>query len=148
MANTIKLKKYSDIIEEYPAGGAITPGHLIKLGSNNKVVVHDGAGENALPIFALEDELQGRGISDAFATDEPVQCWVAGRGDIVNAILTTSQTVVIGDWLESAGNGTLQKHVPDTDSDGTDIFGKQIVGQAVVAVTTTAAVARIAVRIA
>ncbi len=147
MANTVKLKKYLDVIEEYPAGGAITPGHLIALGSNGKVVVHGDAGENALQMFALEDELQGKGLNEAYAQDEPVQCWVAQRGEIVNAILTTSQTVVVGDWLESAGNGTLQKHVPNTDSAGTDIHGKQIVGQAVQAVTTTGAVSRIAVRI-
>lgn len=147
MANTIKLKKYSDIIEEYPANAAITPGHLIELGSNGKVLVHNSAGENVLPMFALEDELQGRGINTAFAADEPVQCWVAGRGDIVNAILTTSQTVVVGDFLESAGNGTLQKHVPNTDSAGGNIYGAQLVGVAVAAVTTTSAVARIAVRI-
>ena len=31
---TIKIKKYSDVIEEYAAGGTITPGHLVALNSD------------------------------------------------------------------------------------------------------------------
>jgi hypothetical protein len=147
MANTIKLKKYLDVIEEYVAAGAITPGHLVKFNSNGKVEFHDGENENAIPMFALEDELQGKTIDQAYAQDDPVQVWVAQRGEHVNALLAASEEVVAGDFLCSAGDGTLKKHVEDTDSGGVEVHGLQIVAQALEAVTTTASTARIKVRI-
>lgn len=133
---TIKIKKYSDVIEELVANAAITPGHLVEVMSTGKVRVHASAGGNALPMFALEDELQGRGITTAFAADEPVQVWVPYRGDMVYAILKDGEDVAVGDFLESAGDGTLQKHTADAaDSDDSiNILGNQIVGTAVTAV--------------
>ena len=114
--NTIKLKKYSDIIEEYEAAAAITPGMLIELNSDGKVQVHSSVGEFAEKIFALENELEGKGISDDYAAADRVQCWVAGRGDQVYALLSDGETVVIGDILESNGDGYLQKAVGETGS--------------------------------
>ena len=112
--NTIKLKKYSDVIEEYNAAAAITPGMLIQMTTADKVQKHATAGGNILPMFALEDELQGKGIDDNYATDDKVQCWIPGRGDQVYAILSDGETVAVGDFLESNGDGCLQKHVPDS----------------------------------
>jgi hypothetical protein len=147
MANTVKLKKYLDVIEEYVAAGAIIPGHLVKFNSNGKVEVHSDSNENAIPMFALEDELQGKTIDQAYAQGDPVQVWVAQRGEHVNAILAAGETIVAGDFLSSAGDGTLHKHIEDTDSGGVEVHGMQIVAQALEAVTTTSAVARIKVRI-
>ena len=67
MANTIKLKKYSDIIEEYAAASEIYPGMLVELTAEGKVQAHSNAGQNAEKIFALENELEGKGIDDAYA---------------------------------------------------------------------------------
>lgn len=125
--NTIKLKKYQDIIEEYVASEAITPGHLLELTNEGKVKKHATAGVNALTMFALEDELQGRGIEDDYSLGDPVQVWVAQRGEIVYAILADDETVVEGDFLESAGGGLLRKHVDE--SSGT--ASHSIVGQVV-----------------
>lgn len=144
-ANTVKVKKYSDVVEEYPAGGTITPGMLLQLGSAGTVTAHATSGGKAVPImFALEDELQGKGIDDNYATGDVVQVWIPGRGDIVNAILTTSQNIAVGDLLVSSGSGRLREYVSESGvvfEDGT------IIGQAVEAVTTTTATARIKVRI-
>jgi len=115
--NTIKIKKYSDVIEEYPANAAITPGHLIEVMSTGYVRKHATAGGNCLPMFALEDELQGKGIDDDFAQYDRVQCWIPGRGDIVLGILADGQSVQVGDFLESGGDGTLVKHVVDSTGD-------------------------------
>ena len=126
--HTIKIKKYADIIEEWIANAAITPGHLVEVINSSgspKVRVHATAGGNAIPMFALEDELQGNGIDTAYATAAPVQVWIAGRGDEVYALLANGQTVVVGDFLESAGDGTLQKHA--TDSAGVGTLSLQIV---------------------
>lgn len=152
--NTIKLKKYTDVIEEFVANAAITPGHLVEVMSTGKVRVHATAGGNVLPMFALEDELQGKGIDDAYAANAPVQVWIPNRGDIVNCLLKDGQNVAIGDFLESAGDGTVQKHTADvTDSDdATTVLGNQIIGVAVTAVNMSGSSAadpspRIAVRI-
>jgi hypothetical protein len=108
--NTVKIKKYGDHIEEIAAGGTITPGMLIAEGSAGTVAVHSTAGGNAIPMFALEDELQGKDITDAYASGSKVQCWYPYRGDQVYALLKDGETIVVGDLLESAGDGHLQKH--------------------------------------
>lgn len=128
--NTIKIKKWSDVVEEYEANAAITPGHLIELMSTGKVRAHANAAQNALPMFALENELEGEDIDTDYAAGDKVQCWIPGRGDVVYALLADGESVVPGDFLESAGDGTLQKHVADTDSSAqqTVIYGNQIVG--------------------
>lgn len=140
--NTIKLKNYSDVMEEYTAtAAAITPGHLVELTSGGLVRVHANAQQNVLPaMFACEDELQGRSIDTAYAASTRVQVWIPYRGDQVYALLKDGENVQIGDALESAGDGTLQKHVPDVDSaaDVETIYGNAIVGVALEAVDLTA----------
>jgi hypothetical protein len=108
---SIKLKNYSDVIEEYAAGGTIYPGMLLLLNSSNAVIAHsDDAPANCLPMFALEDSLQGKGIDDTYASGDRVQCWIPGRGDQVLAILEDGADIDEGDFLESNGAGYLQKY--------------------------------------
>ena len=130
--NTIKVKKYSDVIEEMVASAAVTPGMLLIIESTGKVKAHNQADKDAFPIFALEDELQGKGIDDAYAANAPVQCWIPYRGDIVNAILADGENVAIGDPLTSDGHGRLKKHVTDTGSGAAPwtVYPEQIVGYA------------------
>lgn len=130
--NTIKVKKYSDVIEEMVASAAITPGMLLIIESTGKVKAHNQADKDVFPIFALEDELQGKGIDEAYAANDPVQCWIPYRGDIVNAILADGQKVVIGDPLTSDGYGRLKKHVTDTGASTVPwtVYPEQIVGYA------------------
>jgi len=127
--NTIKLKNYSKVFEEYIAAGVITPGFLLEYTSEGKVQAHSSAGQNMIPMFALEDELQGNGITDAYEVDNQVQVWVPGRGDEVYALLKDGEDVAKGDFLESDGNGYLQKHVAESSS-----YTNQIVAQALEAV--------------
>ena len=110
MSNTIKLKNYSDVFEEYTSTAvAITPGHLIQVTSAGLVEKHSTANGFVLPMFAIEDELQGNGIDDAYAISSKIQCWVPGRGDIVNAILADEENVAIGNFLCSNAAGELKK---------------------------------------
>jgi len=139
--NTIKLTKYSDVITEEVANAAITPGMLLELMSTDKVRAHATAGGNAMPrMFALENELEGEGINDAFAADEKVQVWIPYRGDIVYAILADGENVAIGDPLESNGAGYLAKHVSDVESfesaepGSITVLPEQVVGIALEAV--------------
>lgn len=107
MANTVKVKKYSDVIEEFEAGGTITPGMLIELNSTSKAIAATGTGE--LPMFALEDELQGKGIDNNYASGDPVQCWIPYRGDVVNGILKAGKKVSVGTGVASNGDGKLKQ---------------------------------------
>lgn len=107
--NTIKLKKYLDIIEEETATAvAITPGMLLELTSEGLVQAHSTDGGTVLPMFALEDELQGKEVDDAYAASDKIQVWVAVRGEIVWALLADNEVVTTGDFLLSAGNGKLK----------------------------------------
>lgn len=126
--HTIKLKKYLDIIEERKAHEAITPGMLLDLNSDNEFQKHAVPGGTVKPpIFALEDELQGKGITEAYAVGDRVQGWVAQRGDQVYGLLADGEKVVIGDYLSSNGDGYLKK------LDGDSVEG-EIVARALEAV--------------
>ena len=125
--NTIKLKKYLNVIEEYVAAAAILPGELIELNAAGTVQPHSTAGGNQIQMFALEDELQGKGIDDAYAIGDKVQCWIPTRGDQVYAILADGNDVAIGDFLESNGAGELQLHTPDPGSGGEVEYANPIV---------------------
>lgn len=126
---TIKLKKYSDVIEEFTATVAITPGMLIENHADDSCRPHATADGDVIPMFALEDELQGKGIDDAYAIGAQVQCWIPYRGDIANAILADGETAAYGDFLISNGDGYLK--VYEAESSGELGSTRQIVGQAV-----------------
>jgi hypothetical protein len=133
--NTVKLKKYVDIVNEYEAAAAITPGMLLEMDSDGKVKAHATAGGNAEKMFALENELEGEGINDAYEADDPVQVWNAIPGEEVYAILADWYDVTTGDFLESNGTGYLQKHTEDSGS--VTIYTNQIVGVALEDVDTS-----------
>lgn len=105
--NTIKLKKYNDIINEYDAGETITPGQLITLDSDGDVIKHATEGGQER-MYALEDELQGKSIDDDYDSGDKVQCWNTVAGEEVYAWLDSGNDVSQGDKLESTGDGTLQ----------------------------------------
>lgn len=110
MSNTIKLKKYVDVINEYEAGNTIIPGQLVQVVSDGTVQPHGTAGGVAEKAFALEDELQGKGIDDAYAEGDRVQVMYARPGDEVYAFLKEGSSITVGEFLESAGDGSLQKY--------------------------------------
>jgi hypothetical protein len=131
---TIKIKNYSNIFEEYTAAGAIIPGMLIELIAAGTVQAHGTASGSALPMFPLEDEFQGKTINDAYSAGDIIpQVWIPGRGDQVFALLDDGENVIKGDFLESAGNGFLQKYSSDA-SNNADAVDMRIVGVALEAV--------------
>lgn len=128
--HTIKIKKYSDVIEELISTAVtLTPGMLLEVITGGYVRKHaTSEGDVTPPMFALEDELQGRGIDDDYAVSSKIQVWIPGRGDRVNAFLKNGESVVAGDMLASGGDGTLIKYV------GTSVKPNQIVAIAMEAV--------------
>ena len=119
MRQSIKVKKWVDILYEFTATAvAINPGMLIEETSAGLVQAHSTQGGNVLPMFALEDELQGNGIGNAYAASAKIQAWIPQRGEVVQGVLADGETAVIGSFLESNGDGYLRVHVPQTaDSD-------------------------------
>jgi hypothetical protein len=98
------------IRKELIAGGTITPGHLVAINSAGKYVVHPTAKGHAAPIFAVENDLNGKGIDDNYVANDWVQADILQVGSEVNAIVAAgAAAITAGDYLESAGNGTLRK---------------------------------------
>ena len=120
MANSIIVKRLgAEVIEEYTATAvAIKPGYLLELASATTVQAHSTAEGNALPMFAIEDALQGKAITADYVVSTIIQCWIPRRGDQVYAYLADGQTAAVGDFLESNGAGALQVHVDETESWG------------------------------
>jgi hypothetical protein len=129
--NTVVLKDFLKIFEEYVAAGVITPGMLIEYTSAGTVQAHSTAGGNVLTMLALEDELQGNDLDDDYAVGDPVQCWIPMRGAVAYMMIADGEDVSIGDLLESDGAGKLQVHVADNGGKTTP---NQIVAQALEAV--------------
>lgn len=106
MNNTILLIGTGRHIEHI-AAGAIKPGHLVKLNSDDEVAVHGVEGGVAEKLFAVEDALQGHSIDDAYAADDVTMLHCARSGDEIYAYIKSGQVVAKGDILVSGGDGTL-----------------------------------------
>jgi len=152
MPNSIIIKRLgAEVIEELTATAvAIKPGFLLELASATTVQAHSTAEGNVLPMFALEDQFQGKAITADYAVSVKIQVWIPRRGDIVNAYLADGEVAVIGSFLTSDGNGALDVYHADEPSDIQYPAG--IVGQAIEAVDLSdsaneSALGRIQVRI-
>jgi hypothetical protein len=110
MANTILLKGRDKVTrKEYVAGTAINPGYLLALAADGEVDPHAAAAENQSSMFAFENELAGEEITDAYSVGDQVLCMVCAPGVEILAVLAASaDAIVIGVYLESAGDGTLR----------------------------------------
>jgi hypothetical protein len=110
--------------KEKVAGGTITPGHLVASNSSDQLVVHATAAGHAQAMFAVEAEhlsaLGGTGyntsggtIDDNYSSGDFVQSEILDAGCHVYALVAAAASaIVIGDALESAGDGTLRKRTP------------------------------------
>ena|ERR1700740_3006869 len=98
------------IREEAPAGGTITPGHLVTLNSSDQLVVHGTAAVQTPSLYAQENDLVGNGIDTNYVSGDYVQAEYLPVGSIVYALVAAGAAAIVkGDKLESAGNGTLRK---------------------------------------
>lgn len=82
---------------------------LVEVMSTGKLRKHATEGGNAIPMFAVENKYEGKGITDAYAAADKVTYWIPQRGDEVYAQIEDEQNIAIGDFLESNGAGYLQK---------------------------------------
>jgi hypothetical protein len=106
---TIKVKKFNDVVIERAAAAVIIPGNVLELTSSDTVQKCATAAGKWAYLIALEDALQGKGINDNYAAGDRVQVWVAGKGDVALLLLEDEQTIVIGDFIELATGGRVRK---------------------------------------
>ena len=96
------------------ASGVISPGMLVsRTSAAVATVIAHATAAVAFPIqrmFVKENELEGEGIDVDFADGDRIpHVLIMSSGDRVLGIIDNGETIVIGDYLESAGNGKLQK---------------------------------------
>lgn len=106
----VYLKGAPGVRMEAKANGAITPGHLLLLDSSRRVVVHNVAGGLQSKLIALENAMVGKDLTQAYASGDFTYCTFAQPGDELNMLVAAAApAIVVGDQLESAGDGTLRK---------------------------------------
>ena len=108
--NTVKL--YGDLVvynENDKAAEEILPGHLVTFDNNGDLIKHDTAGGSAANTYALEREEMGDDIDDPYAVDDTVLVGHFSPGVRLYVPVASGQNWVKGDFLESAGDGTLRK---------------------------------------
>lgn len=143
--STVVLKSFAHVRKEGVAGGAITPGHLIKRDSDGEFVVHNVAGGMAAKTFAVENELEGQDISDAYEENDVVFYHHCQPGEEVYAFVDNGQTVTRGDYLESSADGSLRKH--SNASAAVSEYAHCIVAQALETVDNSAGTAHARIKV-
>lgn len=103
----IRFSGYSE--EALAAEAGIAPGMLLERTSDDEFQMHaTAAGSISSLLIARENELEGEGVSDSYEDAEQVLAVVPKTGDKIGILVAAGETVVIGDKLESAGDGTWQ----------------------------------------
>jgi hypothetical protein len=106
--STVWLKG-EGLVKERNAGGAITPGHCVVLGSGNTVTVQGAAAEGPM-LVALEQDTLGKDIDTAYASGDRVPYAAAGPGDEFYCLVpAAASAIVVGDFLQFGAGGTLIK---------------------------------------
>jgi len=119
MANNIyqiQLEPRDYLRDEALASAQVLPGMLVERDSNGKFKPHATAGGVAERLVAVEDVLQGNGITDAYASGALVQANYQRRGNQVYMRLANGETAVIGSKLVSNGDGYLKVATADSSA--------------------------------
>ena len=100
------------------AEAGIYPGMLIEFAAVTTLTVkkHATSGGNAIAMFAIEEELEGKNISTVYTNGRRVQFIICCTGDIVYCRIANGSTTTFGCLLESNGDGNMKVHTPRVDS--------------------------------
>lgn len=104
--NTVKLKKYEDIVNEFFAEAVVPAGSLVEVTGTGGVVVNTVVATKPSVQVAMEDELQGKTIADSYADAQPVQVWAVQPGEEVQVNATGA--IALGEQVEPVADGTVQ----------------------------------------
>jgi len=93
---------------EASADAALSPGHLLEVTATG-VTKHSVAAGTASPAFAREDDIIGDAATVQYAAGDNVLYIVPNRGSEIYArVAAGAAAIAIGDYVESAGDGTVQ----------------------------------------
>ncbi len=145
MTSTITLKG-DHVRKEGEASEAITPGMLIEFGGTNDLRKHATEAGPGRKAFALENDLVGEGIDDAYASGDTVQYGVFPPGAEVYALLDGGENASVGSQLMSSGDGSLK--VVETEAQQDSIIAWAIEDKNNSATSAGGAHARIKVEVA
>lgn len=106
MAVKTIILKGSGIRKEAPAAEAIKPGQLVERTSAGKVQMRDTTAATTV-LVAIENEVVGKDIDTAYATDDTVLFGAYGTGVEINAWIADGQTIAVGDILQATTGGEL-----------------------------------------
>lgn len=135
--NTIAVISDFMVKEEAAAAATIYPGMLLEKTSAGAFQAHSTAGGRATALFALENDLYGKDISDAYSATDRVQAGHFQRGSVVRALIADGESIVIGDYLESNGDGYLRE--VDADASVGAVVTGSVIGYAEEAISGTSA---------
>jgi hypothetical protein len=105
------------IYKEAVPAAAFNPGHLVQYDTAGKFKKHATDGGAGLKMVAIENDLEGEGVSDAYGTSDRARAVVLAPGSEVHMKIKNGENIAKSDLLCSAGDGTLREVV--TDSSGT-----------------------------
>lgn len=116
---TIKISARGHLLNGY-AVEAIAPGHLLKRQNTSDIAFgkHASSSGASQGLVALEDSDRGYTINDNYALGDYLHVLYLYPGDVFWGWLAVSQSINIGDFLVSAGNGNLKKSGTPPITDG------------------------------
>jgi hypothetical protein len=92
------------------AAAAITPGMLVEKFNNAgvwRVKPHSLTSKEGTQ-YATEQSMLNKGVDDDYAIGDLVETTIGAPGTGIWALIASGQTIVFGNALESAGDGTLK----------------------------------------
>jgi len=105
-----------EYIERVPAA-AFYPGHLLELTSSNTLQKHSTDGGSCIPVMvAIENDLEGEGVTDAYATTDRARAVIPAPGAKCYLKVKIGENIAIGDKLVSAGNGEVREAHGDSSA--------------------------------
>jgi len=109
--NTIWLGGEIVIVNDLAASEAITPGHLIDSFNNAGVMRYRKAATASIAYaktVALDQPELNKGVDDAYAANDLVKAAILSPGATAWMFIASGQTIVHGNKLEAANDGTLK----------------------------------------
>ena len=95
--------------DEGVADAAISPGESIQLASDGKYDPNPATKAESIKgdlLIATEDGLQGKTVSDAYASGDKVFFYIPCCGDHVNVLVKSGEDIAVGDKLNVEGGGS------------------------------------------
>lgn len=98
--------------DEAKAGEAgIYPGMQVKFNSDGDVIKHstEGGEFGDEMIFADEDALQGKTVSQVYTSGDIVSLIIPAKGTVLNLLIIDEEDIAIGDKIISDGTGKFKE---------------------------------------